>query len=210
MAFIVMLSMGLVVPFLFSAIYDFTESSLFNISHRDGFLDDFSNLVIKVITGNESVTTTYQTLQMEAGQWIYVNITVPPEDYTLSILADEVEVTKGSDGEGGSGATGLGLETFTIPPDDRDFHDYGVYINLTTGKVNRTGLVVVFGDNETPPSSSSPGARLAYQEVLVQGPAETGNPVSWTLTVTDKREKEKNYTFALPLEAANVKVSLFK
>ncbi|MFH1394215.1 MAG: LamG domain-containing protein, partial [Candidatus Micrarchaeota archaeon] len=225
-AFMVMLSMGLVVPFLFSAIADFTDSSLFNITHRDGFLGDFSNLIIEVMVQNESIPTSYSTIQMVENQWIYVNVSVPEYDYTLSILADEAEELLLEDEDSASLLTlpDIGLELFTMPdePEGADENgadngngkkpkDFGVYINLTNTTVGRTGLVLIFGDNDTIPevNLSAVRAQSVYNENLVQGAAVAGERVHWKLTATDDIDYERNYTLALPPEAEDVRVTVF-
>ncbi len=62
-------------------------TQLVNISHVEGIDQDFSNMLLEITTGNSTYPAEYTISQMQAGNWIVVNLTVPEEDYKLNVLS---------------------------------------------------------------------------------------------------------------------------
>ncbi|MBU0532204.1 right-handed parallel beta-helix repeat-containing protein, partial [Candidatus Micrarchaeota archaeon] len=62
-------------------------TQLVNLSHVEGIDQDFSNMLLEIATGNSTYPAIYTISQMQAGDWIVVNLTVPEEDYKLNVLS---------------------------------------------------------------------------------------------------------------------------
>ncbi|MDD5171461.1 MAG: right-handed parallel beta-helix repeat-containing protein, partial [Candidatus ainarchaeum sp.] len=66
----------------------FTVSQLINITHMEGFASDFSDMVLEIISNGEASHPDYQIVDMQEGQWVLVNVSVPEGGYDLNVLSD--------------------------------------------------------------------------------------------------------------------------
>ena len=67
-------------------------TQLINITYVDGLQNDFSNMVLEVVTENGSYAADYSTVSMERGGWIIVNATLPEDgDYSINVLSQAEE-----------------------------------------------------------------------------------------------------------------------
>ena len=76
----------ILLPFLLPAFGSFGTSILFNMNYSQGMSEDFSNVIVELMTSEGEYTPEYSVYNMELGRWVAFNITVPDDlAYTIGL-----------------------------------------------------------------------------------------------------------------------------
>ena len=84
----------ILLPFLLPAFGSFGTSILFSMNYSEGMSEDFSNVLIELMTPEGEYVPDYSIDEMEEGKWAAFNIEIPDEltDYTIAISVLEEEI----------------------------------------------------------------------------------------------------------------------
>ena len=161
----------------------FSIPSIITVPYFDGLSQDFSNLIIEVTSGGQISYPPYQIAQFEPGQWAEVNVTLPEENYTISLLASFTgEAPAPQNPEEQELPENLPQDSFNIT--EQNGTTITFYFNLTEGNLseqpnlseNQTVLYTFdfnLTQNETPASQLE--TNLTHNETFQPEPQQGQN-----------------------------------